>query len=170
MWRGLLEPFLRSLARVAGEGKRRGGCCLFCNRRDARVRVRLALLACESMVTRRSQRWTLVASVASVLQVLDEPVARSRAGGPEILYVGIEMPAAQDHEALGFERPIERRECLVGDGKMIAGRDNHQKGRGAYARDVVARLVFGEHFDRAQGDLVAPRGSAGLAGLDEPLP
>src|SRR6266851_8253411 len=25
--------------RVQGEGKRRGGCCLFCNRRDARVRA-----------------------------------------------------------------------------------------------------------------------------------
>src|ERR1700737_2131340 len=120
------------------------------------------------METRRSQY--SAASDASVLQMLDEPVARDRADGPEIFYVSIEMAAAQDREALGFERPIERRECFLGYRKMIAGRDDHQKGRGAYARDVVARLVFGEHFDRAQGDLVAPRGSAGLAGLDEPLP
>ena len=35
-----LPPFRRSLARLdAGEGKRRGGCGLFCNRSDARVRV-----------------------------------------------------------------------------------------------------------------------------------
>src|SRR5713226_7947573 len=37
-------PLKRSLARsVTGEGKRRGGCCLFCNRRDARVRVQRGL-------------------------------------------------------------------------------------------------------------------------------
>jgi hypothetical protein len=28
---------------VAGEGKRRGGCGVFCNRRDARVRVQVAM-------------------------------------------------------------------------------------------------------------------------------
>ena len=40
----LLEGFLKIPARsVAGEGKRCGGCGVFCNRRDARVRVQLAM-------------------------------------------------------------------------------------------------------------------------------
>src|SRR5690348_14292390 len=120
------------------------------------------------MVTRHSQNSG--AGVASVLQVLDEPVARGRTGDSKILDVGVEMAAVEDHEALGFKRPIERRERFVSDGQMISRRDYHQKGRGTYARDVVARLVLGEHFDRAQRDFVAPRGSASLTGLDEPLP
>src|SRR5690348_10908639 len=44
-WVFLLDAFfLRSLARsVAGDGKQRGSCDLFSNRRDARVRVQAAM-------------------------------------------------------------------------------------------------------------------------------
>src|SRR5713101_6601916 len=46
---GFEEKQRKSTASVQGEGKRYGGCCLFCNRRDARVRQRPVLqLGCNS--------------------------------------------------------------------------------------------------------------------------
>jgi hypothetical protein len=39
----LLDGFLKIPRPFTGEGKRRGGCSFFCNRRDARARVLLAV-------------------------------------------------------------------------------------------------------------------------------
>ena len=82
--------------------------------------------------------------------------------------VGVEMAAGQDHELLGLARLLVGGQRELGGGEHVVLGDEHEQRCRRDAVDVAVGLVLAEQLDRAQGDLVAPRGRAQLVGLGEP--
>ena len=103
-------------------------------------------------------------------QVLEEPVAGRAAGRLEVLHVGVEVAAGQQHQLLRLTGPLVGLQGQVGRGQVVAGGHHHQQRRGADALQVGAGLVLHQHLDAAQRDLVVPGRCTALAGLAEPLP
>lgn len=58
-------------------------------------------------------------------EMLDEPVACGATRMVEVFYIGVKMPAIQNHQAFGFKRAIIRGKGFVGHCKMVVGSNQH---------------------------------------------